>query len=100
MKKKFNPGYLGLLAIPLAGLGIVGSVAFASPKPAQTAPTAVQTTHQATAAVDAPEANDTPDAVGDTGTEVGEKADGPDTDANEGPDAPEANDAPDAPGSK
>ena len=90
MKKKFNPGYLGLLAIPLAGLGIVGSVAFASTTP----PTSTQTLQQAPATVDAPEANDTPDTIGDT--EVGEKADGQDT--NEGPDANDLNDAPDAPG--
>jgi hypothetical protein len=65
--KKFNVGMLGLLAIPLAGLGIVGSVAFAqsnAPTTTTATPT-VQTVQQTTADKEVPDAQ-----------EVGDKADG------------------------
>lgn len=39
--KKFNKGYLGLIGIPLAVLGVVGSVALAAPITSAPAPVAV-----------------------------------------------------------
>jgi hypothetical protein len=59
-----NKGLLGLLAIPLAGLGIVGSVAFAQTNTQPTTTPPVQTVQQVTANKEVPDAQ-----------EVGETAD-------------------------
>ena len=55
--KKFNLGMLGLLAIPLAGLGIVGSVAFAQSNTPTTTP-AAQTVQQVTTDKEVPDAQE------------------------------------------
>ena len=91
---KDKVGYLGLLGIPLAALGIVGSVAFAQTNVPQSVPApvpVVQQTAPDTEIADKNEVSDQPDAqneqadaadandVPDTGAGDTETNDGPDT---------------------
>ena len=62
-----NKSYLGLLGIPLAVLGIVGSVAFAQSAPQAATPTVVQNVTQTSGDKEVPdkeEANDQSDVSG------------------------------------
>ena len=79
-----NTKYLGLLAIPLAALGIVGSVAFAQSTAVQTTTTPAPSVQQATSEV--ADENEAPDQAGTTASE---------TQVNRGDDATEATDASD-----
>ncbi len=53
MKKSFNKGLLGLIAIPVAVVGIVGSVAFAQTTAQTTTTTPIESAQTATQAADA-----------------------------------------------
>lgn len=90
--KKTNIGYLGLLAIPLAVLGVAGSVAFAeqgTATPAVVAPVASTAVAQSVPAI-----ADTDKETNDDTSAVGSKAD------TEKVDAPDTNDTDSVAGSK